>query len=389
MISPEELKFAQKYPFSSTARRIVKENSFSLENIPDSVRNQAGWMVFLSAQGKPLEQKIVLFDADSFLAEIQAFPVAKILLSLMKRPELHYKFASMMGKRAFASLEREKKKSEALFSLAEELEIKYSLSERRDSLVSIPLIDFLKADFSEPFMKLCNQKLEKGKVFLNQNGFARFLAAFVQKKVFESLPVPIEDAPKQLKQFALELSSKISARQFREFDFSLSKNIAPEAFPDCIAALYNDLLAGKNIAHLARFDLAVFLAGIGMPKEQIINAFRKAPNFSEKTTRYHIENILKKKYKPASCAKMRDHGINCANCGFKHPLQYYRAELRHSLAKAGEQPFSEKKPGEKKPFGQKPGEKESFGQKPGEKGHFGQKPGEKTLRETEKEVAAK
>lgn len=300
-------------------------------------------MVFAAAQGKLAEQKAVLFDADSFLAEIQAFPVAKILLSLMKRPELHYKFASMLGKNTFANLEREKKKGETLFLLAEELEIKYALSERQDSLVSISLIDFLKADFFEDFMKLCNQKLEKGKVFLNQNDFARFLAAFVQKKVLESLPAPIEDAPKQLKQFAAELSSKISARQFREFDFFVSKNVAPEAFPDCIAALYNDLLAGKSIAHLARFDLAVFLAAIGMPKEQIINAFRKAPNFNEKTTRYHIENILKKKYKPVSCAKMREHGIACANCGFKHPLQYYRAELRQAQRQRAQTQPPEKK----------------------------------------------
>ncbi len=331
MFSAEELRFAQKYPFSSTARRIVKEHSFSLENVPEHVQRQAAFIISVAWQGKPASAKQAFSDADLMLAEVQAFPLAKILLSLMKRPELFSRFSALIGKNTFFHLENEKKKNDVLFSLAEDFGIKFSLPERNDALAEISLVDFLKAGFNEQFMKLCNQKVSKGKVFLNQNDFARFLAAFAQKKVFESLPVDAGGAPKQLKQLASELSAKLAARQFKEFDAIISKTVTPAAFPECIAIMYNDLLAGKNLPHLARFDIAVFLGSIGMPKEQIVNSFRKAANFNEKITRYQVEMILQKKYKPVSCAKMREHGIACAaDCGYKHPLQYYRSRLKRA-----------------------------------------------------------
>jgi DNA primase large subunit len=337
MFTAEELKFAEKYPFSGTAKRIVKENSFSFEHIPEPVQRQALYLVFLSFKGKPLEQKAALFDSDLLLAEIQAFPLAKIFLSLMNRKELYSRFASMIAKKTFYNLAMEKKKNDAMITLAEDLEIRFVVSERKDTVAEIDLIDFLKADFSEQFMKLCNQRVEKGKVFLNQNDFARFLAAFAQKKIFDSLPVQTDGLPKKLKQLVQEVSTKLANHSFKEFDYTVSKNVSPNAFSDCIAALYNDLLSGKNLPHLARFDLAVFLAAIGMPKEQIVNAFRKAPNFNEKTTRYQIEKILQKKYKPVSCEKMREHGLACTNCGYKHPFSFYRAQLKRQKQSTGSQ----------------------------------------------------
>jgi DNA primase large subunit len=232
--------------------------------------------------------------------------------------------------RTFKNLEQEKKIFETMSLLAADLEIKQSASETVSGTIEVSLSDFLKAEFHEQFMKLCNQKLEKGRVFLNRNEFARFLAAIVQKRVLESLPASsvASEMPAGLKKLAQELSKKLAAHSFKEFNFVASKNVATEALPDCIAKIYSDLLAGKNIQHLARFDLAVFLAAIGMPEEQIVNAFRKAPNFNEKTTRYQIKKIFQKKYKPVSCAKMREHGLNCSNCGYKHPLRYYQERMK-------------------------------------------------------------
>jgi len=83
------------------------------------------------------------------------------------------------------------------------------------------------------------------------------------------------------------------------------------------------------LPHTARFYLASFLNRVGMPKEQIILAFKKSPDFNEKIALYQINRIVKQDYTPASCDKIRAAGFcPSADCNVRHPLSYYRRQLR-------------------------------------------------------------
>ena len=91
--------------------------------------------------------------------------------------------------------------------------------------------------------------------------------------------------------------------------------------------MYNAVLQGKNLQHSGRFYLAAFLNAIGMPQEQIIQAFAKTPNFSEKMTRYQVQRLVANKLSPPSCAKIKETGLCPSDCGNKHPLSYYKRQL--------------------------------------------------------------
>ncbi|MFH1256013.1 MAG: hypothetical protein V1494_01840 [Candidatus Diapherotrites archaeon] len=324
LFSVEELRFAQQFPFTSTAKRVVKENGFSLEDVPPEVFERSKAMLLNALKGKAYKPEIRA-SRDDLLNEILAFPVAKILLSLLRQQELSQKFANSIAVNSFKILENEK--NEILMDLSDELEVKANFLLEENAFASIPLAAFLSADFPEEFMKLVNKNLDKGKVFLNKNDFARFLSKKVKEKVISSPEIDSKQLPQNFKQQARQLLEQLNSVKAKRLDLKPLGKVSPDFFPECMAALYSDALRGKSLAHNARFDLAVFLAAVGMTEEQITEAFSKMPNFNKKITSYQVKRIIKSKYSPPSCATLRSHGIACANCEVKHPLQYYRKKM--------------------------------------------------------------
>lgn len=81
--------------------------------------------------------------------------------------------------------------------------------------------------------------------------------------------------------------------------------------------------------HFVRFAPATFLIHAGWSVDQIVDLFRNAPDFDEKTTRYQVEHIAGrrgggKRYDPPSCRRMRQEGLCVADCGVGHPLELLR-----------------------------------------------------------------
>jgi len=102
-----------------------------------------------------------------------------------------------------------------------------------------------------------------------------------------------------------------------------------EGLPPCIAKLVEDLQRGENLSHFARFTIATYLIHAGWSVDQIVDLFRNAPDFDEKTTRYQVEHIAGKRgsgkrYSPPSCERMRQEGLCVANCGISNPVEWLR-----------------------------------------------------------------
>jgi len=336
----EELLFAQHFPYTQKAVQIVKQSSFALDKVPESVIYRAKVIVSNALSFKQYEVSGASYSEDMLLDEILAYPVAKIFLSLIGRTESFGSFARMFSNACFKYLEKEKS-NEAMLELADEMKIKYSLSQKKAFFVELPLMEFLSASFSEEFMKLVNQKIENGTVFLSRHDFARYESAIVFNKIKFSLPIPTKEIPKNLKDASKELSSRMTytARTSPSSIAYLGK-IQPELFAPCMAELYAQLLEGKKLSHTERFDLATFLSALNIPTEQIVKLFSRTPNFKEHLTRYHIERIKGKggrKYSAPSCAKMKEHKLCNANdsCeGIKSPIGYYLRELKTQKKKA-------------------------------------------------------
>ncbi len=346
MFSSDELKFAARFPFSDTSRQVLKTHSFSLDRVPLTVRDKAIlWIAFSMKphSKKELEdffKKRVLASSDVLVSEIQSFPIAKIFLSAMNQPEFYERFADQLAKQVFHYATRESE-PEQLFLLAKELGVTVSESEKAGFFGQVSLKDFLQVNFREDFLKLVNRSLENGIVYLNQNDLARFVSELSRERVLSSLPVSMEDVPKELVETSKKLKAQLAVRQRQEFDLKSLGAVEAESFPPCMQKIYSELLAGQNANHAARFNLATFLVAIGMSSEQIVNVFSKAPNFDEKVTRYQVEKIAgrgKARYSPSSCAKMREYELCVANCPVNHPVQFYRQQKQAEKPSVSEPP---------------------------------------------------
>jgi DNA primase large subunit len=268
------------------------------------------------------------------LNEIYAFPVSKIILSEIHSIELNRKFALMLSSSAFKFLEKETD-NETLFELFDDFKIKFSLPERKDFLLSINLMDFLSLPFFKN-LKLVNQTVSGGNVFLTKNDSIRFISSLVYNKVFYSLPVPTKGLPKKFREAAKKLKAEFFAVKKTLPEFKFSGALKPDLFPPCMSSMYEKLSSGSKLTHISNFDLACFLINARTPKEDFLKLFSRASNYKENLVEYHFKNIKgtgeKPRYSSPSCNKVIEHGVCLRNdsCeGIRSPLSYYIRNLKN------------------------------------------------------------
>lgn len=338
MFSVEELRLAQKYPFSSYARAVVKASNLSLENVSDEVISRASLMICSSLEEKSHRKETPShknFSHKGVLEqEILAFPVAKIILSFMKERSFVQAFSSMISKRVFSELESEK--DELLFMLAKDLSLSFEPDEQDGFFASVKLSSFLSAGFRQDFMKLVNQRVFGGKVFLSRNEFCRLVSSLFEQRFLSEFPLDTKNAPKKFSSAASELSTDFFEKRSKKFEKISFGAVRPEFFPPCVEKLYSDIYGGKNLSHSERFALATLMLDIGMPEKDVINLYRMTPNFDEKMTTYQVSRLsgsAGKKIQSPGCSKMAEYNIRLPNCPcnesmyIKHPLQYYRKQF--------------------------------------------------------------
>ena len=331
----DQLLFAQHFPFSQRARSIVKAENLSLEGVPPEAVERGRLMVKHALEGKKYAPNLQI--SDLLLQEVLAFPVAKIIVSVAAQPGMHARLASMVADSTLEFLDRAKDKKQLSIGLAKDLGIPFDFSENRAFFVSLPLQEFLQIAFKDDSLKLVNQFVSKGRVFLDLNGFCRFLKEKAYSIVLSSLPVKTEGVPLSLKKLALGIKGEAKAREQKLFKAAFKGKLSPQSFPPCIAQMYGQLASGQKIPHMANFTLATFLNSVGMPKVQMLALFRKSPNFKERIASYQLDRIVKQNYAPPSCDKIKAYGI-CpkSDCRVKHPLGFYRRHMRQKASsKAG------------------------------------------------------
>lgn len=333
MIPIEELQFAQKFPFSLSAKRIVKESDFSLSEIPQPVLLRAKLFVLNSLTGAQYNPKI---GSSSMLLrdEVLAFPVAKIFVSLINTVDAFAKFSRMVSKNVFARLESES--TDVVFQVAKEAGVKFVFDGSEKGFVFVPLEEYLSADFSDEGFKIVNQKVSGGKVFLQKNEFVRFVSSKIEKQLFDSFPLDVAGVPKELKSIAKEISAQAFESHKEKFAGMAIGEVRPDLFPPCIEKLYTDILGGRNLSHMERFALATFMISVGMPVEQVINLYAGTPNFDRQVTTYQVTRLAGKggtKYSAASCLKMHEYKLRLpvcpcvANKKVRHPVQVYQSNF--------------------------------------------------------------
>ncbi|MEI7961054.1 MAG: hypothetical protein WCI04_01845 [archaeon] len=330
----DSLVFAQKFPFSESARSHLKVLDVQVDDISEQVIKKAALMVSRAFSGGKYDLGVLNPQKELLESEVMAFPVAKMFVSLMKTPNLPKKLAFFIYKNTFNYLVNDSDSKNLCIALADDLKLNYSLANEKGFLAEVPLLEYLKIYFIDAELKLMNMPTNKGVVFLNPNSFARFLAEKAYAKVFDSLPIPEAQVPKKFHALARSLDSQLVIVEKKNFDVKLQGKVDPELFPPCIAAVYTNQLAGKKLSYVERLTLAAFLYQVGMTKEDLMLVQSKSPDFDKRIAEYHVDRIFEKQLSAPSFKKIHDeYGLRVKECdavegNFKHPVQLYISKLR-------------------------------------------------------------
>jgi DNA primase large subunit len=231
MAEMEELVIAQKYPFSEEAREVVKEKGLNLEQLPEEIINRAALMISYAWKKKPYRLENIA-SQELLEYEILAFPTAKILLSFINDQYLNEKFCQMIADAAFFHIEKEKNKTQTALNMAKNFGLDFVLTDKQDYFVEMELKDFLKASFSS-HLKLVNQSLENGKIFLKENEFARFISMYVFAEILDSLPVNLKGIPDYYKKASEQIKKQLKSQQLKRIELKFGGKIEGYVFAAC------------------------------------------------------------------------------------------------------------------------------------------------------------
>lgn len=345
LITIEDLR---KYPFAPEALERIRSLGLGIADLASrplrTVVERAASYVRSAINGAELPP-----PSDDCDEEVLAFALTLIVLKVIGDSMLTRRFALLFSKRTARFLVEEEVNK--LIYILSTIGVKVKILPNRVHGYPLAIHVFSYVENLPEragAWKLVHRLVENGWVYVNKFEAARIgeeaLKKLIERRV-EELKVDGIYIPDELAALIEALKSEWDSkvRKIREswVPAASEGEASEDALPPCIRALLEDVKAGKNLPHSARFALASFLLNIGLSVEGVLNVFRSAPDFNEKIARYQVEHIAGmrgsgKKYTPYKCETMRTLGLCVADCGVKHPLQYYRLALRRVRKRGGE-----------------------------------------------------
>ncbi|MBN1324583.1 MAG: DNA primase large subunit PriL [Methanotrichaceae archaeon] len=322
---------AADYPFTREAAEEVRKAGYTIEDLLGRraflpVRRRAAVRLLGAlAEGIPPEYS-------HSQVELFSYPFARVMVSCLGDDHLIRRYALAEAKLAGRRMAKEGD----LLDLARDLGLTPS---RAGDLIRLHFSQYLPAAsrMHSSKWKLVNRSLKGGFLSVTSGELLRLMEELARDRVQKGLPLPVSPEicagiEELLHPIRLELQSTLSR------DRADLGAVQEGAFPPCIRAMLDQVAAGVNLAHTARFALTSFLLQIGMSVEGVMAVFNTSPDFDCERTRYQVEHIAGSsgtRYKPPSCATMATYG-NCPGeddlCRrVTHPLSYYRKKGRSKI----------------------------------------------------------
>lgn len=303
-----DLLFCSRYPFSSEAKALMKARSSV--GYGDVERAKARLLAALGKEGL----KPVIVETDEVLeGEVASYAVARMILACLKNRYYAGRFAVAESKRIGRYLSGEDD------AVLKRVAAEFGMALLSDSPFALAFPDYLRFAPKSIEYKLINMKLRDGKVSLGRSELVRVLEEAARMRI-EELPFDVSGIPENIKRAAEEVRGRLP----KEEGFGGKVFMEEGSYPPCIAKLLERMRNSENLPHTARWYLAAFLLKTGMKVEDVIAAFRTAPDFNEQITRYQVEYLAKRNYSVPSCASVDSYGLCIADCGIRHPLNYKR-----------------------------------------------------------------
>lgn len=302
-----DIDFAVRYPFTSAAKELLK--SESLSTVTDGVVELAVKKITDSLHGR-IQKRVYTRDEEK-REDLLAYAVARMILSYMRNGYINNKFAVSESKKVRSYLNDES--DETVDSIANELGIFFTKKESK-IFVSLPI--FLRFTPRSPHYQLINRAIVNGLVKITATEKKRMVEEAVRKHT-EKIPL-VKSPPKKITLAAKKVMDELPKRRIA------AVAELEDDHPPCVAELIDAVKRHQNLPHPARFYLAVYLIGIGLSDEKIIQFFSNFPDFSEKITKYQVEHARKRGYTVPSCSTVVGYGLCRANCGIRNPLNWHK-----------------------------------------------------------------
>jgi DNA primase large subunit len=303
-----DLAFCAHYPFSASAKehvasRKLEFTSSLLEKAEDRLRDAV-------KDGK-IRKVPKLEDAQE--EELALYAICRMIASAAANRYLINRYAVAEAKKTSDYLSGEdKSREDYLVQVASEFGITF---EKDGIRFLVPLEKYLAFTPRSVDYKLSNRQVKNGKVSVSSHERVRMVEEAVKKKMESELPIRAAFPP-EVKDAAARLLALLP-----KLEIAIVR-VGQENYPPCIRKLLEELSMNVNLPHTARVALGIYLIRAGMPVEKIVELFRSAPDFSEKTTRYQVEYLKQKNYSMPSCATMDSYGACVAECRCGTPLNF-------------------------------------------------------------------
>ena len=306
-----------KYPFLNEASLYVKETHFDLQEFDRMEMNFILDRSFVKIENF-LKNGETNYTLEKFEIEILTFLASLLILKSTSIEILTKKFALLESMRFEKyliedlndSFKDERKRLVLLKIFNEVFKINIYLEKIVNEYYKIKVVDYVKRSvhFHEEEWKLINRSVKDGYVYLNANEIVRLFRNELSLLIVEKVKnMKLATFPNQVINKSQKLKSYWeTVNRTYNINYALKKSVTPP----CIQHLYDSIENGENLPHSARLLLATFLLFSGKSIEDIIDVFKKLPDFKENVTRYQLEHLSGKKggskrYFVPSCEKIK------------------------------------------------------------------------------------
>jgi len=337
-----------KYPFLPEAKEHLARYGIRLESFEDPAYSR----VIERAKRRILDA-VELGDrvgpwniSDDDFVELASFPLSIAMIAAIGDLRLARRFALAEASLAVKLLEAESPewRNDVLLKIAKDVFGMDVAVEKRIIAgsaydYSLGLRDYLRGaiSFNRPEWKLVNRVVERGRVLVTSHELIRLMKDRIMEHILKLVEKAgrVRSLPNALEETVKEIRGKIPA----PVELELVKT-GPEAWPPCMRAILDKLMAGENVSHFANFAIASFLTNIGFEPSEVIKFYANRPDFNERIAKYQVEHIAglrgsRTKYTTPSCSTMKTNGLcvkDGALCGrVKNPLTYYRRMTRKRM----------------------------------------------------------
>ena len=312
-----------KYPFLNEAALYVKETHFDLQEF------DRGEMDFIINRSfKKIEDFLKVgesnYKLEKFEVEILTFLASLLILKSVSVDVITKKFALLESMRFEKYLIddlknsfKDEKKRLVLFKIFKEaFKIDVYSETKISEFYKIRVIDYIRRSivFHEQEWKLINRTVKDGYVYLTvtevvrlfRNELSLIIVDKIKNMKLVTFPNQVVNKSQNLKSYWESVNKRWSNSAGADNGF-VNKNAVT---PPCIDHLYKILNNGENLPHSARLLFATFLLFSGKSIEEIVEIFKKLPDFNERITRYQLEHLSgkkggSKKYFVPSCEKIK------------------------------------------------------------------------------------